>query len=454
MKQNVKDAIALLAEDELGQELPEIRIAPPGPKSRAVTQRMHSVECPAFEARRDARADQSGALQFPIVYARARGANVWDEDGNRYVDLTAGFGALVLGHGHSDISARLAAQDYQLGLALGDVYSAAVKVELMEALARLFPEQGARVLLGLSGADAVTAALKTAVLATGKSGLVAFEGSYHGLSHGPLAVCGLNPRFREPFRDHAPSNVTFIPYPSQTLARAVGALESALSKGTVGAVIVEPILGRGGCVVPPDGFLAALRSLCDHHHALLVVDEIWTGFGRTGAMMLSAASIVPDIVCLGKGLGAGSAISACIGRGRVMAAWARHGGSTIHTSTHVGSPPSCAAALEVLSQMAAQKLDVRAHTVGSQWIHDLRSATIGLGVCEVRGLGLMIGIELNGGSARAMHVVRKLLNYGYILLTGGLDGNVLTLTPPLNISEALLRHATLAIVEALKDTPA
>lgn len=405
--------------------------------------RLAELESPAVVARRDARARESGSEQAPIVYAEACGANVIDVDGNRYVDLAAGFGALLLGHCAPEVQRAVATQGEKLGLALGDVYGSDAKLSLCELLVRLHPAAGARVMLGTSGADAVTAALKSAVLATGRAGVVAFEGGYHGLSHGPLAACGLRSSFREPFAEQLNPHVSFVPYGDAAAA------ETALRSGNIGCVLVEPVLGRGGCVVPPASFLPALRRACDAHGALLVCDEIWTGLGRSGAWLASIdAGVVPDVVCLGKGLGGGMPISACIGSERAMHGWAEHGGTTIHTATHFGAPLACAAALATLRELESGKLVERSRDVGDRWFGVLRSLTSERGVVAVRGRGLMLGVELEGGAARALSVARRLLGRGWIVLTGGVAGDVLTLTPPLNVDEALL----VAFAEALRDS--
>jgi 4-aminobutyrate aminotransferase-like enzyme len=422
-----------------GRELPEVRVVPPGPRSRALAARLAAAESPSVDARREARARASGADQAPIVYAAGVGANVVDVDGNRYVDLAAGFGALLLGHAPPAVVTAVEAQQRTLGLALGDVYGSEPKLALCERLVKLYPAPGARVMLGSSGADAVTAALKTAVLATGKPGVVAFEGAYHGLSHGPLAVCGLNAGFREPFALQLNQRVTFAPYPRGDLDASKHAVEEAIGRGDVGAVLVEPILGRGGCIVPPATFLPWLRRACDAAGALLVADEIWTGLGRSGGWLASVSGdCVPDVVCLGKGLGGGLPVSACLGSERAMAGWGEHGGTTIHTATHFGSPPVCAAAVATLDALEREALPNRARTAGDRWMKALRAATAGLGVNEVRGRGLMVGIELEGGAGRALAVSRRLLERGWIVLTGGSAGDALTLTPPLDIDEALL----------------
>ncbi len=435
-----------------GRSPPEMRVAPPGPRSREMANRLSALESPAFDARRRARAEESGEEQAPIVYTEAAGANVVDVDGNVYVDLAAGFGALLLGHGPERVAQAVEAQGRRLWLALGDVFASDTKVELCQRLVALFPEDGARVMLGTSGADAVTAALKTAVLATGRAGIVAFEGAYHGLSHGPLAACGLAPGFREPFAAQLNANVRFAPYPAdaRSLEATMATVRGALRAGGAGAVLVEPLLGRGGCVVPPAAFLPSLREACDEVGALLVCDEIWTGLGRSGAWLASVeAGVTPDLVCLGKGLGAGLPISACIGTARAMAAWGEHGGTTIHTATHFGAPLACAAALATLATLREERLPERARAVGERWRQKLHERTAGRGVTEVRGRGLMVGVALAGGAGEALAVARRLLACGWIVLTGGSAGNVLTLTPPLTIDENLLDGFAAALAETL-----
>ena len=379
--------------------------------------------------------------------------NVLDVDRNRYVDMAAGFGALLLGHRPDAVARAIEAQAERLWLALGDVSPSDVKVALCERLVRLYPQAKARVILGSTGADAVTAALKTAALTTGRAGVVAFEGAYHGLSHGPLAACGLRPSYREPFAEALNHHVTFAPYPhdERSFDRAMTEVERAVAGGNVGAVLVEPILGRGGCVVPPAGFLPALRAACDRAEALLVCDEIWTGLGRSGAWLASVAmGALPDVVCLGKGLGGGLPISACIGSARAMASWGAHGGTTIHTATHFGSPVHCAAAVATLEAVDGRALPARAQRVGEMWMSRLRERTTGLsGVREVRGRGLMVGVALEGGGARGVSVTRRLLSRGWIVLTGGAQGDVLTLTPPLDIDDSLLDAFCDALADAV-----
>jgi 4-aminobutyrate aminotransferase/(S)-3-amino-2-methylpropionate transaminase len=451
---------------EAGAEPPLMRTTPPGAMSRAWLQRLQSVDAPWTETRRAKRAELTGLDHAPIVLSSAKGSNVFDLDGNRYVDFVAAFGACLVGHGNTRIARTLEMQAERLMFGLGDVYPSDAKIGLTERLARLFPEPGARVMLGLSGADAIDAAIKTALLATGRPGIVAFEGGYHGLATGPLATCGLHPEFRAPFSAHLSQHVQFVGYPRRVdgaLDRALSAVDGALAGGKVGAVIVEPILGRGGVVVPPDGFLHGLREICDRRSALLVADEIWTGLGRCGAMLrCTDEGVVPDVVCLGKGLGGGMPISACIGRSAVMEAWrtphARNRedeggprtGEAIHTSTHAGSPLACATAIAVLDSIIGTKLQQRAKDDGAALMQALRDALdADAKVREVRGLGMMIGIEVEGGAARGLGLVRDCLMKGYLVLSGG-DGDVVTLTPPLNIAKPLLDGFVATFTELAK----
>ncbi len=441
--------------EELGRSLPRIRVPPPGPRSREAGARLAALESPSVDARRESRENESGEGHAPIVYASGRGCNVVDVDDNVYVDLAAGFGALLLGHVPERVASAIDAQRDRMWLALGDVYGSDAKLALCERLARLYPAPGARVMLGSTGADAVTAALKTAVLATGRAGVVAFDGAYHGLSYAPLAACGLRSSFRDPFAEQLNPRVVFAPYPvdAASLGRSMQAVDRALAGGGFGAVLVEPILGRGGCVVPPPAFLPDLSAVCARHGALLVCDEIWTGLGRSGAWLASVAGgVVPDLVCLGKGLGAGLPISACIGSARAMSAWARHGGTTIHTATHFGAPLACAAAVATLDAIEQADLPARARESGALWMTSLRDRLGEPGI-EVRGRGLMVGVALAGGAPRALAVTRRLLERGWIVLTGGARGDVLTLTPPLDVDPPILSAFTEALAGALAEIP-
>jgi len=386
---------------------------------------------------------EPGDLRAPpagIVYASAKGSNVIDVDSNRYVDLAAGFGAMLLGHSHPSILRVLDFQAHRLLMALGDVFPADAKIALLERLAALHPDPNARVILGQSGADAITAALKSALLFTGKPGVIAFGGAYHGLSHAPLAACGLRESYRTPFVEQLNPHVRFVDYPAQAtdLDRVLTQIRTALAEGPVGAILVEPILGRGGVVVPPPEFLPELGKLARAASALVIADEIWTGLGRSGKMLYSlGAEFTPDLLCLGKGLGGGLPISAMVGRGELLEAW-RRDAEVVHTSTFAGNALACSAALATLDVISRERLAERAAAMGAQLLTTLKARLSRFSKATVRGAGLMIAIDLGDRPGRATQLASRLLQQGYISSTGGGRREVLVLTPPLTIAESLL----------------
>ncbi len=405
---------------------PALVTAVPGPRSRALAARLRAVE-----SRNVTCLDP----EPPIFWERAAGANVWDVDGNRYLDLCGAFAVSNVGHAHPRVAAAVAEQAARLLHGMGDVHPPASKVELLEALAARFPGGGpARGLLGSSGADAVEAALKTAQLATGRAGVVAFEGGYHGLALGALDATW-RPDFRAPFAERLPERTVFARYGDAGDARRA-AREAPFP---IGAVLVEPVQGRGGVRVPPPGFLRALRALCDAEGWLLVADEIFTGFGRTGRFFACGAeAVVPDLLCAGKGLASGMPISVCLGRAEVMDAWPASRGEALHTQTFLGHPPSCAAALASLAVLDEEGLVARAAETGAAALDFLAQRAAGTpGVKEVRGVGLMIGIECDAPE-RAARAVGRALRRGLIVLPCGPDGRVLSVTPPLGIGRAAL----------------
>jgi 4-aminobutyrate aminotransferase/(S)-3-amino-2-methylpropionate transaminase len=418
---------------------PSIRTAIPGPRSRELARRLGRVESRNVTCLEPA----------PVFWQRASGANVWDADGNRFVDLTAAFGVATTGHRHPRVVAALREQAELLVHGMGDVHPSEVKVALLEALARLFPGGGpARAVLGSSGADAVESALKTAILATGNPGVVAFQGAYHGLSLGALDATWRRD-FRDPFAARLPQCTVFAAYGDlEDVART-----ARTSGRAIGAVIVEPVQGRGGERVPPRGFLAGLRALCDREGWLLVADEIYTGFGRTGrTWACDHEDVVPDLLCVGKGLASGMPVSACVGRAAVMDAWPASRGEALHTQTFLGHPLGCAAALASIAVFEEEKLAERAERSGDlARLHLAAKLSGSAGVVEVRGLGLMLGIEL-ADSAHAQRAVGASLARGVILLSSGDDGRVLSITPPLAIEERALLEALDVVIGAVQRT--
>ena len=417
---------------------------------RSWVERLAASECPALTTRRKRRKERSGANHDPIVWVEAQGSNVVDSDGNRYVDLTSGFGVAFIGHRHPEVVEAVKQQADRLLHALGDLHPSDVKIELLEKLCALAPWPQARAMLSLSGADAVTAALKTAVMATGKTGVVAFEGSYHGLDYAPLAVSGFAARFREPFMAQLQPDVHFATWPSAELA--VGAALETLPGdwGRIGAVIVEPVQGRSGVRFPPPGFLEALGRACHQNGALLIVDEIFTGVGRCGAWWRSVdQGLVPDLICAGKALGGGLPVSACIGREDVMHAWGDPDREAIHTGTFFGDPLGAAAALASLALIERDELVQRSVDRGKAFAAMLRAEPLA-GVTEVRHAGMMLGLQLRG-SLEALRVSRALLERGYLVLPAGTEADVIQLAPPVIVTDEQLEGFVASLRAVLRD---
>ncbi len=434
---------------------PHIETPPPGPRSRSLAARLGRVESRNVTA----------LDPIPIFWERAAGANVWDVDGNRFVDLTAAFGVANVGHAHPDVVSALAAQSHDLLHGMGDVHPSRVKVELLERLAELYPrgerpvsdarvtsDEGRRSarpevvgVLTSSGSDAVETALKTAMLATGKRGVLAFEGAYHGLSFGALE-CTWREDFRAPFAAGLTGRARFARWDDLDEVRRILASDAS----DLGAILVEPVQGRGGERVPRPGFLSGLRTLCDEAGLLLIADEIYTGLGRTGAVFAcDHEAVVPDLLCVGKGLASGMPLSACMGLSHVFEAWPRSAGEALHTQTFLGHPASCAAALASLAVAERDGLADRARMLGAEVIRALESRLeMHSTVREVRGLGLMIGIECQTPTI-ARSATAELLARGYVSLPSGEDGRVLSLTPPLSIDREALFGAIDAIAEVL-----
>jgi 4-aminobutyrate aminotransferase/(S)-3-amino-2-methylpropionate transaminase len=328
------------------------------------------------------------------------------------------------------------------------VHPPRAKVELLESLQSVTPSGLDFAHLGLNGADAVETALKCAELVTGRAGVIAFEGGYHGLATGALGVSARRD-FRDPFAGRGLGPTTFVEFPSDDSAadRVLGELRRKLSSmgsglPPTGALIVEPIQGRGGVVVPPDGFLTSLRAVCDEHDLLLIADEIFTGLGRTGRWFACEHDdIVPDLLCVGKALGGGMPLSACVGGATSLGKWPVASGEALHTATFLGHPVSCAAGIAALSELAERGLVERAARLGERAATRLSAAGL-----PVRGRGLMLGIPLRSGEL-ASEVMFGALDRGVLLLPSGPGGTVLSITPPLTIGETELDDAVDIIIE-------
>ncbi len=414
-----------------GDLLPRIVVPPPGPRARRLSRALRRYE-PA-----------EPAPPPGILWEEARGANVLDVDGNRYVDLTAGFGVAAVGHRHPAVVAAVARQARRLVHGLADAQGHPLRLELARRLCRLAPLPRPRVLFAVSGADAVEVALKTALLATGRPGILAFEPCYHGTTLGALAVSS-RPAFRDPFRDHLHGHVRRLPYgcPAREL-------EAALAGGGIGAAIVEPVVGREGVLLPPPGWLAALRRATARAGSLLVLDEILTGFGRTGRLFAGPPEMEepPDLLCCGKALGGGLPIAAVLGRAEVLCAWDSPGEAR-HTATFLAHPIACAAALATLGVLARERLAARAARLGRRVAAELADWPRRFpAVAAVRGRGLLWGIELATAEAAALFVERA-LESGFLLLAGGPEGRVTQVAPPLVVSERQLGAALAGLAAA------
>jgi acetylornithine/N-succinyldiaminopimelate aminotransferase len=386
----------------------------PDPSTQSLLQRWSATVLPTYAKPR-------------VAIVRGSGCTVWDEDGRDYLDFLSGIAVSALGHAHSAVVEAVSRQAAVLVHA-SNLYASPPSIELAERLLALLGRDG-RAFLCNSGAEANEAAFKLARL-TGRPEVVATEGSFHGRTMGALALTG-QPAKRAPF-EPLPGGVRFVPYGD------VEALRSGVSDSTA-AVFLEPIQGEGGVVVPPAGYLAAARQVTADRGALLVLDEVQTGIGRTGAWFAhQAAGVAPDIVTLAKGLGGGLPIGACValGEAATLATPGQHG------STFGGNPVACAAALAVLDTAARDDLPGHAKAIGAQ----LAAAIEALGhplVSHVRGAGLLLGIVLMSPAAAAVEGVLR--DNG--VLVNAVAPDVVRLAPPLVVTDDDLDrfHAALPV---------
>lgn len=413
-----------------GDLLPHIVAPPPGPRSRELAVGLREFEAPGVNT-----LPAGEPPQPSIVWQEARGANVRDVDGNVYIDLTAGFGVAAVGHRHPRVVAAVREQAGRLLHGLGDVQAHPLRIDLARRLAGLAPVDEPQVFFAISGAEAVEIALKTALRATGRAGVVAFEPSYHGLTLGALAVTSRE-EFRAPFAAHLHEHVRRFAFGAD-----LKDLGEVIARSAVGAVIVEPIVGREGVLIPPTGWLAGLSEICRREGALLIADEIFTGFGRTGHLFaVEHEGVRPDILCCGKALGGGLPIAAVIARRDLFRCWETPG-EALHTATFIANPLACAAALAVLEVLDEEALPVRAARLGEDLGARLAAWPARFpAVAAVRGRGLLWGIELRSAE-RAKSWARQAGARGILLLAGGPQGRVAQIVPSLTITEEQLAAA-------------
>ena len=445
------------------RDYPHILTAPPGPKARALIERDKGV------------ASTSYIKEYPLVVARGEGAMVEDVDGNRFLDFMAGIAVTSTGHAHPQVVAAIkeAASKF-LHICGTDFYYESMTA-LCERLARLAPGPSKkRVFLTNSGTEAVEGAIKLARNATRRTALIAFDGAFHGRTYGSMSLTSSRSTQRGGFEPMLPG-VYHVPYANRYRCQHCGgrnpqpactldcvrSIETELfarrlDPRDVAAIFVEPVQGEGGYVVPPPGFLGALRELCDRHGILLVFDEVQSGIGRTGRMFACEhedEGVEPDVLLTAKGLGSGMPIGAIIAKESVMK-WDRGA----HGSTFGGNPVCCAAALATLDLVEGE-LTANARVMGKRLLEAMqhlaeRHTVIG----DVRGLGLMVGVEFvkdRKSREPAREIVEELVQRAFKrgLLILGAGRSSLRLAPPLIIDEYDVDTAVRLIDEILEELP-
>lgn len=432
-----------------------IKTALPGPKATAMIARDAEVISPSYP--RD----------YPFAMSHGRGTEVWDVDGNRFLDFAAGIAVCATGHAHPRVvdAVKKAADQF---LHISSDYWHAQMLGLGERLARVAPMQtlggeAAMSFLCQSGTEAVEGALKLARYVTRRPRYIGFLGGFHGRTMGSLSFTSSKYTQQLGFAPTMPG-VTHVPYPNPYRPLFAGAdqgkavldyirmlFERSVPASEVAAFLVEPIQGEGGYIVPPDGFLAGLRELCDEHGILLIFDEVQSGVGRTGKMFACEhTGVVPDIMTLAKGLGSGLPIGAVVAKKSLMSQWKRGA----HGNTYGGNPLACAAANATLD-LVSEGLADNAAATGAHFmarLHELARDYPCIG--ELRGKGLMIGMELVEADAertpaRALcdAVVTRAFHNGLLLLSCGTS--TVRFMPPLSVSTQEIDEAMVLLRASL-----
>jgi len=385
---------------------------------------------------------------FPIVVECAKDSMIWDVEGNPYIDMIAGFGALPLGHNNDAIQNIIKDNSNKLVHGLGDVYASRFKIEFIEKILSFLPSYLNRAVLAVTGSQAVELAMKTAILATGGSGFICFKDAYHGLDLGCLAITA-NPYFQNSFKPWLnANNVQALPFQCdpQNIRKAIQKFREQGIKPA--GIVVEPIQGRGGFKAASIAWLQSLKDICKEEDCLLIFDEVFTGFGRSGRVTF-ADEVECDLVCFGKAIGGGMPISICVGNKKHMDAWPINGGEAIHTGTFFGHPLSCRVGIETLEQIKNLDLVNRSQEIGSSFLAELKKS-LGVYSCiqDIRGKGLMIAIEFKKAE-HSISAMLELRSQGVFLIPCGIRGECVSLTPALNISESLLDEVHNRLVEVI-----
>ncbi len=418
----------------------------------------------ALQDRRLSAVPRGVATLLPTFAARARGAEVWDVEGKRFIDFAGGIAVLNTGHNHPKVTAAVAAQLADFSHTCFQVLPYESYIALAERLNDLVPIAGpCRTLFLTTGAEAVENAVKIARAHTGRPGIIAFSGGFHGRTLMGMALTGKVVPYKVGFGPF-PGDVHHVPYPNAyhgvSVADSLAALEDRfkadIEPGRVAAMILEPVQGEGGFTIAPPDWLAALREICDRHGILLIVDEIQTGFARTGRMFaIEHSGVEPDLMTMAKSLAGGFPLSAVTGKAAIMDT-AGPGGLG---GTYAGNPLACAAGLAVLEVLEEEGLVARSAALGDRVTGRLRALAARNDVScigDVRGLGAMVAMELvqdrdpaRPDPALASALVRKAADNGLILLSCGTRGNVIRFLFPLVITEEQLDEGLDILEESL-----
>jgi len=417
-----------------------------------------------LQVRRDAAFARGLGNQLPVYIERAENAEMWDVEGRRYIDFAGGIAVLNTGHVHPEVKAAVTSQLEKFSHTCLMVTPYAVAVELAEKLNALMPTKGPKKSIFVTtGAEAVENAIKIARAHTGRSGVIAFGGGFHGRTFMAMALTGKVAPYKAGFGPfpgdvyHAPFP---IPYHGVSVEDSLEAIERLfkydIEPGRVAAIIVEPVMGEGGFYIAPPEFLRALRTMCDKHGIVLIIDEIQTGFARTGRMFaIEHSGVEPDLMTVAKSLAGGFPLAGVVGRAEIMDAPAPGGLG----GTYAGSPIACAAALAVLDVIEKEKLCGRAERIGAHIVGRLRGLAMEVDVIgELRNLGAMVAMELvKGGDPHqpdadlAKAVVKHAAAKGLVLLSCGIYGNVLRILVPLTASDAIINEGLDILAETLRE---
>ena len=409
---------------------------------------------------------------FEVSWSRGDGHRLYDTAGRSYLDFANGIAVTALGHHHPRVTAAVHAQVERLiGPTAAIGYSEPV-VRLAAAIAAEMPAPLDTVFFGNSGAEAIEGALKLARRVTGRPGIVAFQGGFHGRTFGAASVTSSKILYRRGYEPLLPG-VQLLPFPAvyrdfggdeeRAVETCLGALrrcfETTVPADAVAAFLIEPVQGEGGYVPAPPTFLRGLRRIADEHGILLIVDEVQTGFGRTGRMWaFEHAGIVPDVVCLAKAIANGLPLSAIVSSRELQERW----GKSAHGTTFGGNPVACAAGLAVLETIKEEGLVANAAAMGAQLQAELRrlmAADERIG--DVRGLGLMVGVEFvrdrrtqapDGALVDAL--LARCLDEGLLVLSCGRDHNVVRFIPPLDVTAGEIAEAVGTFERALRSLAA